>query len=196
MSFHEIELDRENCLEATGGPIGRTVINVAYSGKETRLVRWPTVRYSYTIQYVARATSTKFRNLLSFILARKHNAYGFRLYDWTDHDDWGNGRVALVNGVYRLVKDYDDSINPYTRIITKPINGTVVLSGVGGTPVIDYTTGIVSGASSTGTWTGEFNVPVRFNFPEGQEQAFYRVVPSGEEEFNVFVDNVPLIELL
>lgn len=56
---------------------------------------------------------------------------------------------------------------PYTRrIITRPIEGTITVSGDGS---LNYTTGILAGRSSgTGTWTGNFDVPVQFVTTEPQ----------------------------
>lgn len=123
---------------------------------------WPYALWGYTLQYKGR--NEDFREIQGFWLARQGGAYGFFLKDFTDFSDEGMGKVVLVDGVYRLVKEYPDynDYNPYQRWITRPLTGTITLSGVGGTPVIDYATGIVSGASSTGTWTGQYDVPCVF----------------------------------
>ena len=123
---------------------------------------WEYPLWGYTLQY--RGRNADFRDIQGFWLARRGGAYGFFAKDWTDYSDEGYGYVRLVDGVYRLVKTYPDvdDYSPFSRLITRPLEGTVSLSGVSGAPVVDYTTGIVEGATSEGTATFEFDVPCVF----------------------------------
>ena len=187
-AIDEIELPREICRSATGGYGGQTTIIVSGNAREQRNIDWPISRSLWTIMWVTRTTDPLFQSLIAFFRARYQRAYGFRFYDWADHSDWGNGKVELVDGAYQMTKHYPDAIRPTVKNIFKPISGTVTLHSVTGTPVIDYTTGIVSGATSAGTWTGEFNIPVRFD----TDAMKFTVTP----DTNVIWDGVPLIELL
>ena len=128
-------------------------------------VDWPYPLWGYTIQY--KRKSKDFEDIHGFYLGRVGTAFGFFLKDYVDYTDRGYGQVKLVNGVYRLVKTYPDQsgYNPFSRIIKRPVSGSVSLSGVtttGGAAVIDYTTGIVTNATSEGTAEFEFHVPVKF----------------------------------
>lgn len=168
MAFKEIRLDPLISMDATGGPAFNTTIVESPSGREQRNAEWPNSRREWNIRFKVlwRGESTnlaRFRALVSFFNCRQGSFEGFRFKDFTDYTDWGVGKVQLIGGVYRLVKQYTDGTNTYNHIIRKPVNGTIVLSGVTGTGlVLDTTTGIIANATSTGTWTGEYDVPVRF----------------------------------
>lgn len=99
----------------------------------------------------------------AFFLAVGINS--FRIKDWSDFEAGSSGVCTLISGNnYQLGKTYVAGSNTYTRKIQKPKNGTVAIAG-GGSYTVDYTTGIVtrnSGAAPT-TWTGEFDVPARFD---------------------------------
>lgn len=131
---------------------------------------WQTPLWTWTLQFVRH--SDDFGDLLGFFLARMGQAYGFFFKDPLDYssdDNNGEGLVktiATASGNKRyLVKKYPDSddYNPFHRIIKRPILGTVVINGdVGGTPVVNYSTGEVTGASTDGTASFEFVNPVVF----------------------------------
>lgn len=188
----EVELDRLICREATGGPGGQTTVIKGGNAKEKRNIDFPDSVSEWQIMWVAHAQEAKFTNLVSFFRARRMRGYGFRFFDWTDHDDWGMGVVKLdANiGKYRLYKEYDDDIRPALKPIYKPISGTVELAGVDDATAddIDYTTGIIEGATSEGTWTGQFNLPVRFD----SDKMRFRVTP----DLNVIWEGIPVIELI
>jgi uncharacterized protein (TIGR02217 family) len=119
--------------------------------------------------------------LLEWFHAMMGRAHGFRFKDWNDfeaEDEWfGNGDNVTVD--FQLVKTYTVDTQSYQHTITKPVAGTirVFLDGVekdegpgAGEWELDYTTGIVTmgtAPSAVGpevlTWTGEFDVPVRFD---------------------------------
>lgn len=89
------------------------------------------------------------------------SALGFRFKDWGDYRvTAGQGILKpTADGKHQLYKRYSFGSQTFDRIIQKPVEGTVELTG--GTGTVDYTTGLVSGATATG-WTGEFDVPVAF----------------------------------
>jgi hypothetical protein len=75
--------------------------------------------------------------------------------DHTDSDRDGNGLIVQVNGVWRLVKEYGSS--GYRHPITRPDDDVVVSAGT-----LNFDTGVVSGISSPGTWTGSYFRPCVF----------------------------------
>jgi uncharacterized protein (TIGR02217 family) len=98
---------------------------------------------------------------------RAVRADGFRIRDYSDYQAGAFGVLtAITSTTFQLGKMYSKGSATYTRKITKPVS-TIALSG-GGTYTVDYTTGIVtkvSGANPT-AWTGEFDIPVRFEANE------------------------------
>lgn len=197
-----VELDRAICREATGGPGGRTKVISAGNAKEKRNKTWPVLRKTWQVMWVAKSSEDKFKDLLNFFYSRVGMAYGFLFYDWTDHDDWGNGVVLLDSdsGKYQLFKIYSDDVRPLTKPIFKPVLDTVVIystvddvTTVVTDPPIDYTTGQIDWAAEDVpdgdiTWTGDFLLPVRFN----QDDMTFKVDPSETVVWN----GISLIELI
>jgi uncharacterized protein (TIGR02217 family) len=144
---------------AQGGPMYNTSVVTTQSGFEQRNANWQFPRYKWnlTIPY---GDQDLFDDLVSFFHARSGRLVGFRFHDPADYTAvaepiWHD----TVNGVWRLAKTYTSGSVALVRRITKPINGTVTFTG-GGT--LNYSTGIIAG-NSGGTWTGQFDVPVRFD---------------------------------
>jgi uncharacterized protein (TIGR02217 family) len=150
-----------------GGPTFQTQVTKTNGGYRFANSNWEYALWHVRIRFVN--YSALMQKIVGFWLARKGPARGFIIEDPFDHDDNGWGKVALVSGSYRLVKEYPDDVAPYKRLITRPKTGTVTLTGVaksgGGTCTesdVDLTTGIIANATSTGTATYEFEIPVAF----------------------------------
>ncbi len=154
---------------------------------------WPYALWEFTVSYLRSDLETvngnRFDDIYNFFLNRG-GAYAFLVSDPTDYTAVmraGTGHVVSISGVYRLVKRYPDISGSgyYTRIITRPTSPVVLGGGAtGGT--VDYTTGIVTGISSPGTWTGSFRIPMMF----GDDKLNYECEPSGV----ITAMNVPLFE--
>lgn len=123
---------------------------------------------------------------------------GFRFKDWSDfeaEDEYiGTGDGTLKT--YQLQKSYSFGSFEYNRIISKPVQGTVKVYANGAQvfPVIDYTTGTFESAPAVGqvlTWTGEFDVPVRF---EDDRLDVDPIVRRGDGRY-VLQANVDLTEI-
>lgn len=189
--FDNVELDREICREASGGPGGLTTVINSGNAKEQRNVEWPDSLRSWNVIWVAHAEDAKFRNLINFFHARRYRAYGFRFFDWSDNSDWGYGQVLLDAsiGKYRLYKVYPDVIRPTYRKVYAPIQGTITLHDVDDATAvnIDYTTGVIASATGPGTWTGQFNIPARFD----SDSMLYRITP----DLNVIWNGMSVVEL-
>ncbi len=186
MSFHEIRFPTAISRGATGGPERRTDVVALGSGHEERNSRWADSRRSYNAGYGIK-TLDDLHAVIAFFEERRGRLYGFR---WKDHADFrscpptvtptaldqtlgvGDGETSA----FQLVKRYGATHAPWSRRITKPVTGTVLVA-VGGTlisldtaAILDPATGILTfapehipaeGAIVTAGF--EFDVPVRFD---------------------------------
>ena len=161
-----------------GGPGYNTTIIMVQSGAEQRNANWETSRARYDISKGMR-TYAQVASVISFFRAVKGRAYGFRFKDFQDYSDDGAGVIntdGLGNGTStgQLYKNYTSGSLSDQRIIQKPVSGTVAVyvNEVLQAPTTDYTldatTGIITWVSGNPTgsddliWTGQFDVPVRF----------------------------------
>jgi uncharacterized protein (TIGR02217 family) len=156
------------------------------SGAEERNARWADSRRSYNAGYGVKSLND-LHAVIAFFEERRGRLHGFR---WRDPSDWksclpesapsvldqpigiGDGVIA----VFQLTKSYGAVFNPWSRAITKPVAGTVLIDVGGAVQVagtayaVDHGTGIVTflaghipaaGAAITAGF--EFDVPVRFD---------------------------------
>ena len=169
IGFHEVAFPPAIARGATGGPEYRTDVVEMRSGFEQRNSIWATSRARYNVGTGVR-TREQMALVLAFFRARKGKAYGFRFRDWGDFEAVNQPMQATGNPlILQLVKNYGDAINPETRVIKKPIAGsvTVTINNVPVTPsTIDTATGLVtfaSAPSATPVASFQFDVPVRFD---------------------------------
>ena len=125
--------------------------------------------------------------VIAFFEERRGRLHGFR---WRDPTDWkscppegtptaldqvigtGDGTTAA----FQLVKTYGSAFNPWTRDITKPVAGSVLIAVAGmrrrpspptrvdtATGLIAFQPGHVPAADAAITAGFEFDVPVRFD---------------------------------
>ena len=183
MAFDEIELPLRVGFGSKGGPNFSTEIIVIDSGYERRNQNWAQARRVYDARSGVRSASDA-AALLNFFHARAGRARGFRLKDWSDYSSAadnltapnfadqiiGTGDGAAVT--FPLIKNYSSGGITHTRLIAKPVSGSVVI-GVNGAQLlsgwsVDVTTGHVtfSSAPASGqiiTAGFLFDVPVRFD---------------------------------
>lgn len=188
---------------ATVGPTYLTVVNQVYSGRDVRIPAWTQARIQFEVgRRAMNAADTA--TLDAFFRTVKGRAYGFRIKDWTDYSDGGVGVLVAtaISGVYQMTKLYSNGALTESRLIQKPVAGGVqVLQS--GAPLttgvtLDTTTGLVTitpapTGSPTLTWTGQFDVPVRFDVDQMKKQIMDRNGPVGD----LLVDwgSIPLIEI-
>lgn len=167
--FHETQFPVTLSMGAKGGPGFNTTVTEIASGFEGRNPNWTAQRYAFDVSHLIKSDAD-IQQLLTFFYCRRGRAYGFRFKDWHDYTAVNEPIVSTPAGLM-LAKFYDDPVSPFTRLITKPVRGGIAdASGyipptISGGGSIDYTTGIVS---SGGTWSGEFDVPVRFDADDAQ----------------------------
>jgi uncharacterized protein (TIGR02217 family) len=165
---------------AQGGPLFKTTILMAASGDEQRIVEWDTCRGEWDIGYGIRSR-TDLQVVVAFHRAVLGKAHAFRFRDWFDYqatdERFGTGDGNTTQ--FQLKKTYssyqDDGttvVRSYVRNIILPTASSLVIrdNAVTVNPA-DYTlqtggTILFDSAPINGhalTWTGEFDVPVRFD---------------------------------
>jgi uncharacterized protein (TIGR02217 family) len=165
------------------------------NGKTRRNQDWSLPKYRFTVVY-ANLDQTDQRSVISAFHACGGSAIGFRLKDWSDFE----GSCVLTASAtgspqsVQLFKTYTFGSGTRTRLIRKPVAGTVTLSAT--TPPtavsVDTATGIVTFTGTVGQTVSaayEFDVPVRF---ESDELGFSIDDRSGDTL--LLNANVPLIE--
>ncbi|WP_234744899.1 DUF2460 domain-containing protein [Burkholderia sp. WTPI3] len=188
---------------ATVGPTYQTVVNQVYSGRDARIPAWTQARIQFEVgRRAMNAADTA--SLDAFFRTVKGRAYGFRIKDWTDYTDGGAGVLVATatSGVYQMTRLYSNGALTESRLIQKPVAGSVQVMK-SGAPLatgvtLDTTTGLVTitptpTGSAALTWTGQFDVPVRFDVDQMKKQVMDRNGPLGD----LMVDwgSIPLIEI-
>ncbi len=165
-------------MGAEGGPGFLTEISEMESGHESRNQVWSEERGRWTISMENRVLSERQALQAHFRAVGKGRLNGFRFKDHLDfevaHTDGVLSAVSGSAGVYQLKKRYTSGANTYDRPIYKPVSGTVeVKNGAGAVLVagvdysIDTTLGRITMLSSPtpvpASWSGQFDVPVRYD---------------------------------
>ena len=140
------------------------------SGREHRNARWANARRRYTGSY-ANWTRAMRDDLMNVWMACEGPTYAFLFKDWNDFDvtaqSLGNAPAGSIP--VQLVKTYTFGSRTHTRTITRPRSASVTVyqNGVAKAGAVDATTGLFTPTTAWTegqalTWTGEFDVPVRF----------------------------------
>lgn len=188
MSFDEVTFPVSIGVNATGGPRWRTNVAAIGNGREQRNQQWVVPRHVYNVAAGIRS-SADYAAVLAFFLARRGRHRGFRFRDPRDCTSSASPDAPITAldqfigtgaGPHQLRKVYPDSLNAWTRTITKPVAGSVLIS-VGGVPyaatdptfgwAVNTATGVVlfnnpaaPGLSTANIRAGfRFDVPVRFD---------------------------------
>lgn len=162
---------------AEGGPAYSTDVVRNSGGYEYRNQVWLYPLHAWVVGYDARLDAN-FATVRKFYRAMKGRANSFRFKDWTDFrcpDQSGSGRFAAIDSThFQMFKLYNNGSPQEQRKITKPVSGTITVTGGAGVS-IDHTTGIVTVSSGTPTdWVGQFDVPCRFDTDKMDEQIISR----------------------
>lgn len=175
-------------LKISGGPTFSTTVTTTRSGWRSAQSNWSEPLWVYTIKYIE--TRDNFQEIINFWLGRCGPAYAFLIEDPVDKSAGEDGHVKKIGDKYFLTKKYDDSVRPFYRRITRPVVAGVTLSDVAGESLtVSATTGEVEGATSEGTWTGDFRVPVAFT-ADRMDYDFRPSTKSGYFEWDVEVKEV------
>jgi uncharacterized protein (TIGR02217 family) len=186
MSFHETRFPTAISRASHGGPERRTDVVVLGSGAEERNARWADSRRSYNAGYGVKSLDD-LHAVIAFFEERRGRLHGFRWRDPVDCKSCppegtptaldqligtGDGTTAT----FQLTKTYGSAFNPWTRAISKPVAGTVLVAVAGFTQApgtaytVDPTTGLVTfeaahipAVASPITAGYEYDVPARFD---------------------------------
>jgi uncharacterized protein (TIGR02217 family) len=188
LTFHEVQFPVGVSQGAVGGMRFSTTVMPLSSGFESRNINWKSSRGEWDVSFGLQ-TQEQVEELVDFFSARRGKAYGFRFKDWTDYraPRWRNtpgdmGGIPILftttgaQLTFQLTKIYGDVGGTYTRVLAKPVMGSVRLLN-DGLPMIesvdfttDYTTGIVTLSDTIALVEGhniagafEFDVPARFD---------------------------------
>lgn len=147
-----------------------TQIVTLRSGAERRNANWSQPLGTYSINYGALKEADHIE-VIKAHMACMGAFIPFRFRDETDFDA-DNELLGIATGdsdeTFQLMKTYSFGTIDFQRKISKPVEGTVTIFA-NGTPIaatIDYSTGlviIIAAPAATITWSGEFDVPVRFD---------------------------------
>lgn len=184
MSFHEIRFPANLSFGSIGGPERKTDVVTLASGFEERNTPWAHSRRRYEAGASLR-TLDDIETLISFFEARRGKMHGFRWKDWADYKsclpslrpsvtDQVIGVGDGVQKAFALTKTYRSGEQTYTRPITKPVAGTVLISVARDPKVegVEFVTNIERGEIiftappdlGATVYAGfEFDVPVRFD---------------------------------
>jgi len=208
--FHDIRFPLDVSLHGRGGPERRTEIVTLGSGRESRNARWAHSRRRYEAGYGVK-TLSQLSQVIEFFEERRGRLYGFR---WRDRADFAScppgatpaptdQRLGTGDGVrtgFPLAKTYGGAFAAYTRMIAKPVAGSVrvAVNGAERTATqfsVDTTTGLVAFAAGQAPPAGAsvtagflFDVPARFDtdFLEIDIRAF----EAGA------IPNIPIVEII
>lgn len=134
---------------ATFAPRFSTTIVTVSSGQEHRNQNWSHPLMVGEVGYKV-LTYEQTQELVDFMYDAGGRARSFRVKDWSDYT--ANGRGVLVDtggGAWQMGKTYGTGSRLTTRMITKPVSGTVRVFDAGGVELpaaawtVDYETGKV-----------------------------------------------------
>lgn len=162
---------------SNGGPNFNTNVITVASGGEKRNINWSEPLYRYEVSHGVK-TLQQIEELTNFFYTVMGKGIGFRYKDWKDckvtieRSSINDGNDLAASGEFQLCKKYSIGVNSARyRVIKKPVVGTVkiFLNGVETENfTCDYTKGIITltgdfEPEAIVTWSGEFDVPVRFD---------------------------------
>jgi len=173
MAFIEVRLNDRVRIGFTGGPRFKTSIVTLDNGKEQRNQEWARARWEYEAPFTNADPEVVRKAVRDMFFAARGMNDGFRFKDWDDYQATNEslGNAPSGTTAVQLIKTYAAGFpSPYVRNILKPVSGTVTVyqAGVAKAGTLDTTTGLFTPSSgwTAGqplTWTGEFDVPVRFD---------------------------------
>jgi uncharacterized protein (TIGR02217 family) len=145
-------------------------------GNEVRNTRWsqPLLRFELSFP-MSRRDDEVFIEVRNAYRACRGALHSFKFRDWSDYEVtnelFGTGDGAAT--VFPLYKNYEFGSETQSRRIYQPVS-PIALKGdgvtIGSGYSVNYTTGVVTFDVApldeiVLTWTGEFDIPVRFDTP-------------------------------
>lgn len=152
-----------------GGPTFNTRVTTLRNARERRNAEWANARHSYSANYlnIPRGGTAEVRRMF-YVCRGRLNCFRFRdPMDFTALDAQfgvGNG----VATVFQLSKPSTADGLTYNRRVALPVGAVVLVNGVSAPHSVNVETGEVTFTTPPGigavlTWSGEFDVKVRFD---------------------------------
>lgn len=193
---------------AMGGPELSTDVAATTSGRESRNENWIYPLHRWDVSQGINSQAD-YQALRAFFLAvGRGRANGWRFQDPADstaaHTGADAGVVAGITGTtFQLVKRYSTGGNTFDRRILKPIAAGFEMKDAAVTLTLttDYTLNATTGVLTTAiartaadlTWSGSFDVPMRFDTDRMAGRIVSRNVRDGLlHEWS----EIPILELL
>lgn len=157
MSFNEARFPTRIRPQPRGGPRFRTSIVELASGHEQRNIGWSQARRRYVIDQRT-WTDADWETLLAWFHAHFGQGHGFRMRDWSDYQaSHANGLLGSGVGTglpaYQLARVYTAGSLSQTRIIAKPVSGSVAVRRGGGSVTFGAGAGQIALDTATGIVT-------------------------------------------
>ena len=210
--FAELRFETGYIIYGTqGGVQFNTEIVEVNSGAETRNSIWNYAKSKWDFGD-RKLSDTELSAIITFFRARKGRKQGFRFKDWADFKDDGSGILGLTGlsdgtaGPVQMVKKYTSGSETDLRLISKPVAGTVkVFKNAVQTAdwTINTSTGLVTftaplpAVNDVITWTGEFDVPVRFDVDALTHRFESAIIssPGVVSKPYFYISSLPLVEV-
>lgn len=153
-----------------GGPMWSTTILVTGAGAEQRFKRWTQPRYRYQIDQPPMNLAMA-QALEAFFIARDGEFQGFRFEDYADYQiSFPTDTIQLTATTFQIQKTYQSGSVTRSRVIYKPVAGTVAVfnqsNGAVAGWTVNATTGIITFSAAPGyipRATANYHVPVRLD---------------------------------
>lgn len=171
---------------AQGGPGFATQVAASGSGRESRNAAWAYPRHAWDVSQGIKSQAD-FAELLDFFAAVRGRLHAWRFKDWADFQvTHAQGVVTgLTSTTFQLHRRYSAGALTLDRIVQKPVSGSteIKVSGIVTAHTLDATTGIVTIGSAPAagnvSWSGEFDVPMRFDV-DRLERSLVGRQPNGQ----------------
>lgn len=184
---------------ALGGPEFMTTVVASGSGREARNAAWAYPKHRWDVSQGINGQAD-FEALRAYFMTMRGRFHGWRFKDHSDYTaTHANGVVTGITATtFQLVKRYTSGAQTLDRIITKPVTGTleIKVSGVVTGHTVNTVTGVVTigtaPAAATVTWSGQFDVPMRFDTDRLQARIESRNAQAGLLHL---WDSIPIVEV-
>lgn len=160
MAFINQRMSRGVAAGFAVADVWQTLVIQLANGREQRNAQHLFPTWKARANYAAFTPATRLE-LRSMFMACRGQLHVFRFRDESDGQESYTATaqpLLTVGGVTYLTKAYPFGSETAYRLIQAPVTAT--LSGAGS---VDMATGIVTGAAPGDTWTGTFDVWVRFD---------------------------------
>jgi uncharacterized protein (TIGR02217 family) len=161
--FHDISFPLRLARGAVGGPERRTDVIDLADGREARNTAYYGSRRRWEVGSAVRSLDD-LSEIIAFFEARRGRLFGFRFRDPADHksskpsqtptpEDQLIGTGDGQERTFQLSKTYSDHAGSFTRVITRPVEGSVRVSISGQESpsdsfIVDTQTGLITLATA------------------------------------------------